>query len=80
MSGVLNSEPAGDPRALALATLGAAQPQTRAHAVLQFLGAVRAELTDPLTSRVGSRRTATRCSGLPTWSEVRWGGVTIVSC
>ncbi|WP_090420192.1 HAD-IC family P-type ATPase [Mycobacterium europaeum] len=60
-----DSEPAGDPRALALATLGAAQPETRAHAVLQFLGAVRAELTDPLTPVLALGSAASAVLGSP---------------
>ncbi|OBH22340.1 haloacid dehalogenase [Mycobacterium sp. E342] len=60
-----DSQPAGDPRQLALATLGAAQPQTRTHAVLQFLGAVRAELTDPLTPVLALGSAASAVLGSP---------------
>ena len=60
-----DSEPAGDPRRLALAALGAPQPETRAHAFLQFLAAVRAELTDPLTPVLALGSAASAVLGSP---------------
>ncbi|OBF07130.1 haloacid dehalogenase [Mycobacterium sp. ACS4054] len=60
-----DSEPAGDPRRLALATVGAPPPQTRAHAFLQFLAAVRAELTDPLTPVLALGSAASAVLGSP---------------
>ncbi|MBI2696437.1 cation-translocating P-type ATPase [Mycobacterium nebraskense] len=59
------SEPAGDPRQLALATLGAPQPETPMHALLQFLAAVRAELTDPLTPVLAVGSAASAVLGSP---------------
>ncbi|OBH31102.1 haloacid dehalogenase [Mycobacterium sp. E1715] len=60
-----DSEPDGDPRRLALATLGAPQPETRAHAFLQFVAAVRAELTDPLTPVLALGSAASAVLGSP---------------
>ncbi|OBH75145.1 haloacid dehalogenase [Mycobacterium scrofulaceum] len=60
-----DSEPAGDPRRLALATLGAPQPESRAHAFLQFVAAVRAELTDPLTPVLALGSAASAVLGSP---------------
>lgn len=60
-----DAEPAGDPRRLALASLGAAQPETRGHAFLQFLAAVRAELTDPLTPVLALGSAASAVLGSP---------------
>ncbi|WP_156747004.1 cation-translocating P-type ATPase [Mycobacterium sp. E2733] len=60
-----DSEPAGDPRQLALAALGAPQPETRAHAFLQFVVAVRAELTDPLTPVLALGSAASAVLGSP---------------
>lgn len=60
-----NSEPDGDPRHLALATLGVPPPESRAHAFLQFLAAVRAELTDPLTPVLALGSAASAVLGSP---------------
>ena len=60
-----DSEPAGDPRQLALAAPGAPQPETRAHAFLQFVAAVRAELTDPLTPVLALGSAASAVLGSP---------------
>ncbi|WP_156744996.1 HAD-IC family P-type ATPase, partial [Mycobacterium sp. E2238] len=58
-------EPEGDPRQLALAALGAPRPETRAHAFLQFVSAVRAELTDPLTPVLALGSAASAVLGSP---------------
>jgi len=59
------SQPDGEPRQLAPAALGAERPETRTHAVLQFLGAVRAELTDPLTPVLALGSAASAVLGSP---------------
>lgn len=59
------SDPAGEPGRLALAAIGAAQPDTRARAFLQFLEAVRAELTDPLTPVLALGSAASAVLGSP---------------
>ncbi|BBY04054.1 cation-translocating P-type ATPase [Mycobacterium seoulense] len=59
------ADPAGDPGHLAPATLGAAPPESRAHAFLQFVGAVRAELTDPLTPVLALGSAASAVLGSP---------------
>lgn len=60
-----DAEPAGEQRALALAAIGAEQPQTRGRAVVQFLHAVRAELTDPLTPVLALGSAASAVLGSP---------------
>lgn len=60
-----DSEPAGEPGQLALAALGAPQPQTPVHALLQFVSAVRAELTDPLTPVLALGSAASAVLGSP---------------
>jgi len=59
------SEPAGEPGRLAPAAIGAAAPDTPARAFLQFLDAVRAELTDPLTPVLALGSAASAVLGSP---------------
>lgn len=59
------SEPSGEPDRLALTAIGAAQPDTPARAFLQFLDAVRAELTDPLTPVLALGSAASAVLGSP---------------
>ncbi len=59
------AEPAGDPGQLALAALGAARPETPAHAFWQLARAVRDELTDPLTPVLALGSAASAVLGSP---------------
>lgn len=58
-------EPAGERDALALAAVGAEPPATRGRAVVQFLNAVRAELSDPLTPVLALGSAASAVLGSP---------------
>lgn len=60
-----HSEPEGERGGLALAAINAEQPATRGRAVAQFLNAVRAELTDPLTPVLALGSAASAVLGSP---------------